>query len=104
MLAKFYKEKEVFGMERWKSDFTKDFKPGDLVNSEIVWEMANCVPPHCLSNSMVQCGEPYSHEKNENGKFRPTYTTFENVVGGLDENSVWVYRGHCFSGETITRG
>jgi hypothetical protein len=92
--------KEVYGMSHWKGDFNQDFKPGDYVNSEIVWEMANCVPPRSFSNSLVQCGEPYSHREDKNGKFRPTFTTFENIRGGLDEDSVWKYCGHCFGGET----
>lgn len=103
MVATVYENKEVFGREHWKGDFSKDFNPGDYVNSEIVWDMAECVPPHCFSSSLVQCGEPYSHRADERGKFRPTFTTFENVTGGLNEDSVWIYRGHCFGFETTNR-
>ena len=103
MLATVFEDKEVFGMEHWKGDFNQDFKPGDYVNSEIVWVMADCVPPRSFSNSLVQCGEPYSHREDENGKFRATFTTFENVKGGLDDDSVWKYCGHCFGGETTNR-
>lgn len=80
-------------MEMWTNNFQDVAEVGDSVDESIVDEFANCVPPAWYSSGLVQCGEPYSHEKDEkSGNFRPTYVTF------LKEDGKWIYKGHCFRG------
>lgn len=95
-----YEGKKVFGMDDWTGSFHEQFKPGDLVNVEIVTEMRDCVPPVSHSPVYVQCGEPYSHKMNKDGKMAPTFATFESVSNNIhDADSVWRYCGTCFEGE-----
>lgn len=78
----------------WTDSFDRIAKAGDLVEEEIVDQFINCVPPACMRSDCMQCGEPYSHEKDRNGKYRATYTTFKKVVNGIYE-----FCGYCFAGE-----
>lgn len=66
---------------------------GDEVDEEMVEHFANCVPPCTYRSDLVQCGEPYSHEYDTNGKFRATYSTFAKRSDGK-----WYFVGECFAG------
>jgi len=72
--------------------------PGDVVDDELVEEMINCVPPVLMLSFCTQAGEAVSHERDERGAYRPTYTTFHRFVGGH-----WQYDGACFYKENINR-
>ncbi len=90
---------KVYQMSDWKGGF-EQFKPGDLFTVEFANWFLGCVPPVCFSRTFVQCGEPYSHQPDKDGNFRPTYTTLEAVKGTInDTNSVWKFCGHCFTDE-----
>lgn len=65
---------------------------GDEVDEEIVEHFANCVPPRTYRNDLVQCGEPYSHEYDTDGKCRATYSTFVKKSDGK-----WYFVGECFA-------
>ena len=91
--------RKLISMEDWTGNFSDIASPGDLVDEEIVDEMINCIPPACMKSSCTQCGEPYSHKEDENGKWRATYATFKEVTKGIYE-----YCGHCFRGENVERG
>lgn len=78
--------------------FDEYYKPGDEVDEETADYLLNVVPPATHRGNLIQCGEPYSHEADENsGKYRPTYATV-SAVGGK-----WIYCGVCFRGETLNR-
>ena len=77
---------------------------GDLVDSEVVMDAMNCMPPVNMSTLCAQLGEPYScREDPETGNWRNTYATFRCVSGDWDKG-IWEYRGNCFAGETTERG
>ncbi len=48
-----YNGKRVFVIENWFGDVGK---VGDLVEEEIVMDIANCVPPRTFERNFVQCG------------------------------------------------
>lgn len=94
-----FKGQKVYQMSDWKGGF-ENFKAGDLFTVEFAEWFLDCVPPVCWSRTFVQCGEPYSHQPDKDGNFRPTYTTLEAVKGTInDTGSVWKFCGHCFKGE-----
>lgn len=96
-----YNGKEVFTEDTF--DYSKA-QVGDLVDSVVVMNAMDCLPPACMRLSCAQLGEPYSHRQDpETGKWRATYKTFKCLTGGWSEG-VWEYRGHCFRGETTERG
>lgn len=70
--------------------------PGDEVDEAMVDYFLEVVPPATFNASLIQCGEPYSHEPDEKGRLRPTFITFERRGG-------WYYTGECFAGETENR-
>ena len=72
-------------------------KPGDEVDDAMVDYFLNVVPPATFKSNLIQAGEPYSSEPDENGKYRSTWTTFAVVDG------VWRYCGECFAGQTQNR-
>ena len=87
-------------MKDWTKGFDEQFSVDDLFTVEIASHFLECVPPVRWSKTFVQCGEPYSHQLNKDGKYQPTYTTLEAVHGDInDTNSVWRFCGHCFKGE-----
>lgn len=85
----------VYNMDYW----TYDRKPGCLVEEEIAMAAADCVPPRTFGCGIIQCGEPYSHKIDENGKAKPTYATFVKEAEGI-----WKWCGNCFAGEDEPRG
>lgn len=95
-----YNGKKVIEMSDWTKSFDDIAKPGDLVEEEIVDAFINCVPPACMRDSCMQCGEPFSHREDPDTKrYRATYTTFKKVNKGIYE-----YCGNCFAGENVERG
>lgn len=92
---KTYNGKVVHPRSDWKTSLFEDFKVGDYVEFDIAQEIAECVPPAYYSSSLIQCGEPYSYR---NGK--KTYMTFKNVIGGIEEDSIWEFCGDCPFGQT----
>ena len=96
-----YQGKEVFTPDTFDYDKAR---VGDLVESAVVMEAMNCLPPACMSQRCAQLGEPYSHREDaKTGKWRATYATFRCLSGGWNAGG-WEYRGHCFRGETTERG
>lgn len=79
----------IKGMKDWKYDFGTDFKVGDRVDNEIYEHFLNVLPPLTNKYDMLQVSEPYNHI---NGK--GTYATF------VKDDISWIYKGHCFKGET----
>lgn len=85
-------------MDDWRraGDFEKAALPGDLVTDEIVENFLNVLPPATNSATLVQCGEPVSHQYDpDTGHWRPTYTTFSQRDG------LWYYCGNCFIGKRV---
>lgn len=92
---------EVKTLDGWHNcglSFDEFCFPGDTVSEDVVDYFVNVVPPVTLSATCVQAGEPYSSEADENGRFRPTYTTFHR----LDKDR-WQYDGCCFMGDCRNR-
>ena len=58
----------------------------------------NSVPPVLMLSFCTQAGEPFSHEGDERGAYRPTYTTFHDLGGGR-----WQFDGYCFYKENTNR-
>lgn len=85
-------EKKIFTAEEFRYETAS---VGDYVTQEVVEDAVNCRPPACMTSRCTQLGEPYSHRKDRNGKWRATYATFSRV-----SSEIWEYRGHCFCGET----
>lgn len=91
-------ERKIITMDDWRraGDFEKAARPGDLVTDEIVENFLNVLPPATNSATLVQCGEPVSHQYDpDTGHWRPTYTTFSQRDG------LWYYCGNCFIGKRV---
>ena len=90
--------------EEWMD--TSTAKVGDLVRGDYIEQVMCALPPVRESNSCSQLGEPYSHGKDERGKWRPTFLTWHlherngNVWG---HESLWEFDGACFAGECVNR-
>ena len=80
-------------MESGLPTFDEYCAPGDEVDEEMVDYFVNVVPPVLMRSTCTQAGEPYSHERDERGRYRATYTTFHRTEGG------WQFDGYCFYGE-----
>lgn len=87
------------GLRTWE-DYCK---PGELVTEDIVDEFANSVPPKTFRNGLVQAGEPYSTQPDENGAWRNTYVTFTYHDKDGAGRSLWRFEGYCFAGQTNNR-
>lgn len=72
--------------------------PGDTVDGEFVEYFVDLLPPRNMRSTCTQIGEPFSHEKDEDGRYRATYDTFHRLSDGL-----WQFDGHCFAGENKNR-
>lgn len=70
--------------------------PGDTVTEDIVDYFTNILPPVSLSYGYVQAGEAYSHEDDDHGRYRATYTTFHRS----STDGQWIFNGYCFMRET----
>lgn len=92
------KTETVYDRADWKTCINEDFKPGDLIDAEIAWDLINAVPPAYFSSDLAQVGEPSSHRMDpKKGTYRPTFCTVQKVS---KEPEVWKYCGDCFYGET----
>ncbi|MCL2853337.1 MAG: hypothetical protein FWE20_09975 [Defluviitaleaceae bacterium] len=81
------------------SSFTDAVKPGDYVDEKIVDNFLGCVPPATHRANLIQCGEPYSSDwDEEKQQYMATYFTFSF------DGSLWKYCGTCFLGKTGHRG
>jgi hypothetical protein len=85
------KEIEVKEMSDWKTCIDEDFNIGDYFDSEIAWELINCVPPRSFFCGYFQCGEPHSHVDG-----KATYLTLVQIS---KEPEVWQFLGYCYGGE-----
>ena len=95
--CKLFNGKKVYNRDWW---YTLDnFVIGDYVETEIVDEIINCLPPACMRSDCMQCGEPSSSRCDENGNFRTTYSTFKKIADGI-----WEYCGDCFRDENYRHG
>lgn len=98
----FHHYKNVQTYEEWMNSGLPTFedycKPGDIVDEAMVDYFMNSVPPVTMSSSCAQAGEAYSHERDDYGKYRATYTTFFRLTP-----SSWRFAGYCFKGETTNR-
>lgn len=67
--------------------------PGDIVSPDIVDEFVNCVPPVLVRSDCTQAGEEHSSEPDGSGAYRPIFTTFHRIGGGL-----WKFDGYwCYN-------
>ena len=58
--------------------------PGTEITEELYEDMLNVMPPIYLRRSPYcgfQVGEAYTHEQDEQGRFRPMFMTFVTVGG-----------------------
>lgn len=88
-------------LDEWTDSGAIDFDSyvgvGDEVDEAIVDNFLEMLPPAYHTSKLMQMGEPHEHLPNENGKFCPTYMTFEHT------DNKWYFRGYCFYGETQNR-
>jgi hypothetical protein len=80
------------GWNESKIDLDHYLQSGDVVDEALADYFLCVLPPVCHRSNLIQMGEPYSVV---GGRF--TYSTIEKTADG------WVYRGHCYKGETINR-
>lgn len=92
---------EVKTMDGWHDsgfgDFNDYFNIGDKVDQSVIDHFMDILPPRSISSGFLQVGEPYSHEPDEEGRYRPTWTTF------LRRDGRWYYAGQCFAGDDVSR-
>lgn len=80
-------------MDKWVDSFDKVASPGDEVDEEIYEYFLNSLPPINWRGGYFQNSEPCSHEKNAEGRYAATYSTFEQ------REDQYYYLGTCFSGK-----
>lgn len=92
---------EIKTMESWYGsglNFEDYCFPGDTVGEYIVDYFVNVVPPVTLRYDCVQAGEEHSCERDDDGKYQATYTTFHRTGDGRCR-----FDGYCFKGENQNR-
>ena len=72
------------------NSFEEYFYPGDIVSEDLVEYFVNILPPVTCMSRYVQAGSAYSHKRDINGKYLPTYITFTK------EDNTWIFVGYCF--------
>lgn len=95
--ASAYPKNLVSWYESGLRTFEEYFVPGDMVTEDVVDYFVNVMPPRTMNAYCVQAGEPYSHEKDKHGDYKPTYITFHKISGD------WHFVGYCFAGEIANR-
>jgi hypothetical protein len=85
-----FNEESIYTMENWNNDGTLKPKVNQLVDNEVIEELANSVPPTTYKSTCFQPGEAYSHSE----EYIPLYMTFVN------KNGMWMYIGLCPKGTT----
>lgn len=89
-------------LKGWRESGLRTFEeycfPGDKVDDDMVQHFVDSVPPVLRLSFCTQAGEPYSHEGDERGAYRPTYATFHDLGGGY-----WQFDGYCFYKENVNR-
>lgn len=94
-----YPVKTYYGWHRSGLPMFEDYCfPDDMVDEEMVENFVNAVPPVLMYSTCAQAGEPFTHERDEAGRYRPTYATFHRAESGL-----WQFDGYCFEGENKNR-
>lgn len=91
-----YHGKKVCNME-WYCGIGA-LEAGDLVDSDIVDLIINCLPPACMRSDCTQLGEPTDH-RMDGDKLKPVFATFRRIEG-----DIWEFCGSCFQGENAERG
>lgn len=88
-------------LEDWENSglgtFEDYFIPGDTVTEDLVEYFVNIMPPTTMRTDLIQIGEPFSHELDDGGCYRPTYNTF------CKRDGVWWFVGWCFAQELTNR-
>lgn len=95
MFPELYKEEKLYNGKRIYSlsDATL-LKIGDYVDDKWVNNVRDILPPAYCTSEIVQLGEPYSFELNqETGKYESIYATYRKITDGI-----WEYCGHHFKG------
>lgn len=72
--------------------------PGDAVDDDMVDHFRDILPPLCNRHDLMQASEPFSSEKDDAGRYRDTYITFDRAADGG-----WRYAGLCYAGEAKNR-
>ena len=72
-------------------------RPGDAVTEDFVEHFVNIMPPTTCRSNLVQSGEPFSHERDDNGHYLPTFDTFYKRDGE------WYFIGWCFARDLTNR-
>lgn len=67
---------DIYTMKDWERDGSLSMREGQVIDSEVFWELCECMPPHRWSNKIFQPGEPYDHDMNTG---KALYQTFEHV-------------------------
>lgn len=81
-----------FAVETGQANYYDYAQPGDIVDRETYDYFLNILPPATMERGYFQVGEPYSHEEDKDGRWRPTFMTF------VREGDKYYYLGHCFAG------
>lgn len=74
---------DIYTMKDWERDGSLSVKEGQIIDSEVFWELADCVPPQTFSSRRFQVGEPHTHRDGV-----ALYDTFEHVG-----DDCWRYLG-----------
>ena len=67
---------ERYTMKDWERDGSLSVKVGQIIDSDVFWELFECLPPHHWGGGIFQPGEPHTHDW-DTGK--ALYQTFEHV-------------------------
>ena len=80
---------KTYTREDWHNDGVLNVQIGQIVDDDIIEQLADCVPPRYYSRGLFQPGEPASHEVwEEDPRFViALYDTYERAEEG------WRYLG-----------
>ena len=78
-------------MDDWRraGDFEKAAHPGDLVTDEIVETFLNVLPPATNSATLVQWGEPVSHQYDPDTPPSPSATACGTTAATASSGKEW---------------
>lgn len=90
--------KTLAGWHRTGLNIEDYLLPGDAVDDDMVDHFRDILPPLCNRHDLMQASGPFSSEKDDAGRYRDTYITFDRAADGG-----WRYAGLCYAGEAKNR-
>lgn len=80
---------KTYTMKDWERDGSLRLSPDMLVDTEVICELRDCVPPAFHKYGVFQVGEPASHDTETFEQLYDTFLRLRTTFG------TWKYLGLC---------